>query len=224
MGEAAGEMVRMDREGKKSSVLRVDSAELAVVAPKPSLFPTTELAEVAFAGRSNVGKSSLINKLCARKKLAYTSGTPGKTRKVFYFLINKAFHFVDLPGYGYAKIPKTERAYFKVLVDAYLKDNANLRACVLLLDPRRPVGEEEISFVHYLNTIFVPAIVVFTKWDRVRSSDRAGMLKKRKSEFAGAAKTILTTSSKSGAGMDQLWRLLRKHLGPLGESTKQEVD
>lgn len=195
--------------------MQVTSAELAVVVAKPAQLPDHSLPQIAFAGRSNVGKSSLINVLARRKKLARTSGTPGKTRMLFYYLMNQAFYFVDLPGYGYARIARTERAYFKVLVDAYFKHSKSLRGCVLLLDPRRPVGEEEISMLHYLATRGTPALVVFTKWDRVRSSKRASLLKHRKGELAGTCKNILCVSSANKEGLDQLEHKLDRLLYPL---------
>jgi len=207
----------MSKPGPSFESRRVNEAALAVVAPKPTLFPKDTLPQVAFAGRSNVGKSSIINALTGRKKLAYTSSSPGKTRQVFYYLIDKVFYFVDLPGYGYARIPKTERAYFKVLVDAYFDRSKTLRGCVLLLDPRRPVGEEEMSFLHYLSSRSIPAIVVFTKWDRVRSTKRPGLLKARKAEFAGLAGRVLCTSARTKEGVDVLWKAIDECLQTGGE-------
>lgn len=190
----------------------VKQAGLAHVAPDASFFPADELPQIAFAGRSNVGKSSLINAMTGRKKLAYTSSTPGKTRNIYFFDINSQFYFVDLPGYGYAAIPKGERRYFKVLVEQYLEKSNKLRACLLLLDPKRPVGKEEVDFLYYLHSARIPAIVVFTRWDRVRSAKRYATKKERRNELAEIPSTILFASSRTKEGVDRLWQELDRHL------------
>jgi len=204
--------------------MRIKNSELIHVVAKPGMIPDDPLPQVAFAGRSNVGKSSLINVLAGRKNLARTSGTPGKTRMLFYYLMNRAFYFVDLPGYGYAKIARSERAYFKVLVDAYFKRSPSIRGCVLLLDPRRPVGEEEISMLHFLSMSNVPGLVVFTKWDRVRSSKRQTLLKQRKGEIAGVCRTILCTRAKTKEGLDQLSHKLDRLLLPSPEQVPDKEE
>jgi GTP-binding protein len=186
----------------------VKEAHLDFLIATPEMMSEHTLPQIAFAGRSNVGKSSIINALTGRKKLAHTSGSPGKTQQIFFYIIDERWHFVDLPGFGYAQVSKGQRRYFKVLVDRYLEGNEQLRACVLLLDPRRPVGEEEISFIHYLNDMKVVPVVVFTKWDRVRSSQRTKLLKTRVAEFAGATSKVITTSARTKEGVDQLGRIL----------------
>jgi GTP-binding protein len=186
----------------------IKEAQLDFLVATPEMMTEHALPQIAFAGRSNVGKSSIINALTGRKKLARTSGSPGKTQQIFFYIIDERWHFVDLPGYGYAQVSKGQRRYFKVLVDRYFKGNEQLRACVLLLDPRRPVGEEEISFIHFLNDMEVAPVVVFTKWDRVRSSQRSKLLKTRVAEFAGATSKVITTSARTKDGVDQLGRIL----------------
>ncbi len=188
--------------------MQVKEAHLDFLVATPEMMEDTALPQVAFAGRSNVGKSSIINALTGRKKLAHTSGSPGKTQQIFFYIINDCWHFVDLPGYGYAQVSKGQRKYFKVLVDRYFQGNEQLRACVLLLDPRRPVGEEEISFIHFLNDAKITPVVVFTKWDRVRSAQRSKMLKARIAEFAGATSRVITTSARTKEGVDRLGHIL----------------
>ena len=191
----------------------VKTSSLAHVIATPEMLFDDGLPHIAFAGRSNIGKSSLINALLKRRKLAFTSSTPGKTRKIYYFLVNASFYFVDLPGYGYARISRGERAYFKVLVERYLEEGGNMRACVLLLDPKRPVGQEEHDFLNYLDARKVPAIVVFTRGDRVKSSKRYKLLRTRKEELAGDAREIHFVSARSREGVDLLWKSLGKKLG-----------
>lgn len=190
----------------------VKQSELAHVAPKASLFPTDTVPQIAFAGRSNVGKSSLINALVGRKKLAYTSSTPGKTRNIYFYLLNHKLYFVDLPGYGYAAISKKERAYFKVLVEHYFDKNVSLNACLLLLDPKRPVGQEEMDFLYYLHAARISSVVVFTRWDRVRSAKRVSTKRARKNELADIASPILFVSSRSKEGLDRLWKEIDQHI------------
>ena len=192
--------------------MRITQADRFLVMASENQFPRDGLPHIAFAGRSNVGKSSLINALTQRKKLAHTSNTPGKTRQVIFYRLNNAFHFVDLPGYGYAQVSLKERARFKVLVDSFMQGNPDLKACILLLDPRRTVGNEEISFLHYLQEAAIPALVVFTKWDRVRSSKRAAMERSRKLEFAGAARKILFTSAKDKTNLPAVWDFITPFL------------
>ena len=193
--------------------MKVKTSSLAHVIATPEMLFDDGMPHIAFAGRSNIGKSSLINSLLNRRKLAYTSSTPGKTRKIYYFLVNDSFYFVDLPGYGYAKISRGERAYFKVLVDRYLEEGGNMKACVLLLDPKRPVGQEEKDFLSYLDAHRIAAIVVFTRGDRVRSAKRHKMLRERKEELSGGARDIHFVSARSREGIDRLWQSLEKKLG-----------
>jgi GTP-binding protein len=185
--------------------MRITRAELAVIAASSKQFPDTGIPEVAFAGRSNVGKSTLINAITGRKKLAYTSSTPGKTRQIIFFRINDAFHFVDLPGYGYAKVSLAERQQFKKLVEGYFTAGRKLVGCVLLLDPRRPVGEEEVEFIRYLRDLAIRPVVVFTKWDRVKSAQRTQLLRQRQTEFAGLVKKVFCVGARTSEGVDLLW-------------------
>lgn len=183
----------------------VKTAMLHSVVAEPSAVRPLDLPQVAFAGRSNVGKSSLINALLGRKKLALTSSTPGKTRKIFFYLVNNSVLFVDLPGYGYARVSRKERARFRPLVERYFEGGGNIRACVLLLDPRRPVGEDEILFVHYLNEMGIPPVVVLTKWDKVKPSQRMPTLTARIGEFAGKVRRVWCSSATTRDGVKELW-------------------
>ncbi len=129
--------------------------------------PPTELPEVAFAGRSNVGKSSLLNTLVKRKAFARVSRTPGRTREINFFRVNNQFILADLPGYGYAKISKEKKADWKPLIEGYLRGTQTLAGVVLLLDIRRDPSEDDMSMLDFLANVEVPTILVLTKTDKV---------------------------------------------------------
>ncbi len=130
-------------------------------------YPPPDYPEVAFAGRSNVGKSSLINTLTNRRNLAKTSSRPGRTQAINFFLVNKRLFLVDLPGYGYAKVPIKVKKTWGVMVEAYLSSRTNLRAVVLILDVRREMGKEELDFIDWLTQYRIPPLLVITKVDKV---------------------------------------------------------
>ena len=134
--------------------------------------PPVELPEVAFIGRSNVGKSSMLNLLVRRKSFARVSNTPGRTQEVNFFGINGEFILVDLPGYGYAKVSKTKRHSWQPLIDAYLRMTSELRGIALLLDVRREPNEEDLAMLDYLAALGIPTLVVITKVDKLNARDR----------------------------------------------------
>jgi GTP-binding protein len=133
----------------------------------PGEFPKTGWPEIAFVGRSNVGKSSLLNVLLGRKGLAKVSATPGKTQTINFFAVDQSYFFVDLPGYGYAKVPRAVQQAWRSLIEAYLADRDTLRAVVLLLDARHPPSELDLTMHRWLEAYGVPEIVVATKADQV---------------------------------------------------------
>lgn len=190
----------------------IKSAELGLVMATPAQIPRDGLPEVAFAGRSNVGKSSLINALLNRKKLAQTSSTPGKTCNIYFYRINQAFYFVDLPGYGYAQISHDARAYFKVLADAYYNRPNPPRVGLLLLDPKRPVGLEEMDFLRFMQEKGMESVVVFTRWDRLKNTERPAVKAQRISELGRLCKEPLFLSAKTKEGIDVLWKVIESHL------------
>lgn len=134
--------------------------------------PPAELPEIAFAGRSNVGKSSLLNRLIHRKKFARVSNTPGRTREVNFFKVNSQFVLVDLPGYGYARISKERRAEWKPLIESYLRGSPQLRGIVHLLDVRHDPTNDDRQMLDFLGELGVPTIVVLTKIDKLKPSER----------------------------------------------------
>jgi GTP-binding protein len=169
------------------------------------------MPEVAFAGRSNVGKSSLINALTGVSSLARTSNTPGRTRLVNWFEVlppkGKPLSFVDLPGYGYAKVSKAMRAEWRPLIEAYLADRSVLRAVVVLIDARRGAETEERELIEWLLSNEVPVIPVLTKVDKLSKSKRkpAGAALARELQLSGQP---VLFSAQSGEGQDDLWRAI----------------
>lgn len=151
----------------------IRSAEFITSAVKPFQYPETALPEIAFAGRSNVGKSSMINRLVNRKNLVKTSATPGKTRLINFFNINDRLMFVDLPGYGYAKVSRQEQKSWGPMVEAYLADRKNLRGVMLLMDLRREPREDELLMVQWCSRYGVPWKLVLTKADKLKKEATA---------------------------------------------------
>jgi GTP-binding protein len=153
--------------------MRILSAEFAAACHVPGRYPPPTLPEIAFAGRSNVGKSSLINALLGRKGLARTSGTPGRTQAVQFYRVNDRFFFVDLPGYGYAKAPEALRRAWGPLVEGYLTRRASLRAVVLILDARRDLTEGDRELAAFLAHHGIDCIPVLTKADKLSRAQRS---------------------------------------------------
>jgi len=188
---------------------RIQHAELLTSAADASGFPEPGPPEVAFLGRSNVGKSSLLNALVGRRALARTSATPGKTRLLNWFRVVRGpeseLWLVDLPGYGFAKVAKRERAQWKRWIEAYLGDRPTLRLAVLLQDLRRDAGEDEALLLAWLAERRVPALVALTKCDKLKPMRRAERVRALKAapELVGAE--IVATSSQTGLGLPALW-------------------
>jgi GTP-binding protein len=191
--------------------LKILSARIVATAAGPEGFPAGGLPEVAFLGRSNVGKSSLLNRLVARKQLARTSRTPGKTRLIHFYRVDRPGReliLVDLPGYGYAKAAKSERGRWKELVEGYLEGREALRAAVLLQDLRRDASEDETLLLRWLAEREIPALVAFTKIDKLKPVKRAARLRALGSGFTVQADWMVPTSARTGGGIDELWRVI----------------
>jgi GTP-binding protein len=174
------------------------------MAEKHGWRPDSSLPEIAFAGRSNVGKSSLLNTLVRRKSFARVSRTPGRTREINFFRVNNAFVLVDLPGYGYARISKEQKAEWKPLIESYLRRTSQLRGIVLLLDIRREPSDDDRAMLDFLAEMEVPTIVALTKADKL-SKKAAG---ERAAEIAGAlsldSEQVILFSAQSGSGRVEL--------------------
>jgi len=166
--------------------------------------PPSELPEIAFAGRSNVGKSSLLNRLVHRKKFARVSNTPGRTREVNFFKVNGSFVLVDLPGYGYARISKERRAEWRPLIESYLRSTDQLHGVVQLLDSRHDPTADDLHMLDYLGEIGVPTIIVLTKIDKLAVRERS----RRRADIARAIGAeddqIVEFSATTGEGRNEL--------------------
>ena len=166
--------------------------------------PPVELPEIAFAGRSNVGKSSLLNRLVKRKAFARVSNTPGRTREVNFFLVNRAFVLVDLPGYGYARVSKEKRAAWRPLIEGYLRRSATLRGIVQLLDARHDPTDEDRQMLELLSEIGVPTIVAVTKTDKLGAGRQRDRLHALAVELELDEDQMIPFSAVTGAGRDDL--------------------
>jgi GTP-binding protein len=152
--------------------MKVQSVEFITSAVTKLQYPEDNLNEILLSGRSNVGKSSFINSILGRKNVAYTSSKPGKTQTLNFFKINNGFYFVDVPGYGYAKVSKTERQRFGEMIEEYLVYRKQLKLVVLLVDFRHAPSEDDILMYNYLKTYQIPVLVVGTKVDKVPKTKR----------------------------------------------------
>jgi GTP-binding protein len=181
------------------------TARFLAGAAGPAQFPKLPYPEIAFAGRSNVGKSALLNCLVGQRGLARVSKTPGRTQQINFFLIDERLIFADLPGYGFARVPLDVKHQWKYLVEAYLTRGANLCAVVVLVDLRRGVEPDDGRLIDYLRAHRIRAIVAATKADKLAYGER----QRRAQALAGALgsnATAIVTSARDGAGVASLWR------------------
>lgn len=190
----------------------IHSAKFVTSATKPSQYPPAELPEIAFAGRSNVGKSSLINILVNRKRLVRTSRTPGRTQLINFFSINDRFMLVDLPGYGYAKVPDRVRKKWRPMIEAYLTRREVLKGVILLLDTRRIPDERERLFVAWLNRHGQPVIPVLTKSDKLSKNAQNRQREKIIKTLNTDTIIPILFSAKTRRGRETVWAAMENLL------------
>ena len=193
--------------------MNVHSAEIVISAVSPAQYPDTQLPEIALAGRSNVGKSSFINTLINRKNLARTSSKPGKTQTLNFYLIENTVHFVDVPGYGYAKVSKTVREKWGKMIETYLASREQLRAVVSLVDLRHKPSEEDIQMYQFLKYYDIPVIVVATKADKIPRGkwNKHESIVKKALDFDNNDDFILF-SSETKMGKEEAWAAIEQRL------------
>ena len=180
-------------------------ARFVTSAAEAKQFPPENLPEIAVVGRSNVGKSSLINALTGQDGLARTSRTPGRTRLVNWFEIDGKYHLVDLPGYGYAEVSREMRESWRPLIENYLAERKTLAGVLLLVDVRRGVQDDELDFVPWLEARGTPIVVALTKADKLAKNKRMVEVGKAKKAL-GLRRDPIAVSAQSGDGIDALWR------------------
>ncbi|MBW2654087.1 MAG: YihA family ribosome biogenesis GTP-binding protein [Deltaproteobacteria bacterium] len=180
------------------------TVEFVKSAVKPSQYPEYDFPEIAFAGRSNVGKSSLINTLIQRRDMVKTSSKPGCTQLINFFLVNETLSFVDLPGYGYAKVSKKIRAQWQPMVNLYLSHRQNLLGLILLIDIRRDPGKEESDMVEWLESHEMPYLVILTKSDKLSKTKQQKRLLSICSQLNREKNSVILFSTKTKKGRDTI--------------------
>lgn len=193
--------------------MNVRSAEFLTSVGFIEQLPTDGRSEIVFAGRSNVGKSSLLNRLLNRKKLVKTSRTPGKTRTLNFFTINEAFYLVDLPGYGYAKRSQSEREQWGQLIESYVIDREPLKGFVQLIDVRHVPTDDDLNMIEWLTHSGKPFVIVGTKADKLSNNKLQSSLAAIKRVLAWKGDfPVLPFSAVTGRGKDELWRWIEETL------------
>ena len=199
--------------------MKIVSAEFLTGAVSCKQYPDSVCPELAFVGRSNVGKSSLINSLLNRKNLVKTSQTPGKTQEINFFKINNNFIFADLPGYGFAKVPQIVRKHWKKMIEDYLLKRETLLAVIFIIDMRRNPSPLDIDLKTWLETHDIEYLLIATKMDKLSQSEASKQVKKLNvAYFNEGEDKLLVYSSKSGRGRKELWQKITNRI----ETCKQE--
>jgi len=194
--------------------MKITSAEFVTSAATPSQYPPEGLPEIAFAGRSNVGKSSLINVLVNRKRLVKTSSTPGRTQLVNFFDINDYITFVDLPGYGWARVPDSVRKNWGPMIETYLSGRSTLKGVVVILDIRRTPRKEEHDLIAWLEHYSIASRLVLTKVDKRSKSKMARQRAVVARELALDASDLILFSAKSRQGREDVWKAIEQLIRP----------
>ncbi|MFP5114438.1 ribosome biogenesis GTP-binding protein YihA/YsxC [Bacillaceae bacterium C204] len=193
--------------------MKVVSSEIVISAVKPDQYPETDLPEFALAGRSNVGKSSFINKMLNRKGLARISSKPGKTQTLNFYLINEIMHFVDVPGYGYAKVSKSERAAWGKMIETYFTSREQLKAAVQIVDLRHPPSKDDVMMYEFLKHYDIPCIIIATKADKIPKGKWQKHLKiVRETMDVDKKDQMILFSSETGLGKDEAWSALQSFM------------
>ena len=206
--------------------MKISKAIFAGSSTRTGQRPTLRLPEFAFIGRPNVGNSSLINMLCGSRNLAMTSGTPGKTKLVNHFLINDSWYLVDLPGYGYAKLPDKERAKIKDVIRDYLHNSAEMQLLFVLVDIRHDIGKIDIDFINELGENGIPFAIIFTKGDKLGPVAREAQAERDReilSEFWESLPPCFISSSANGLGKEEILDYIGSVLSDVKKGTQTKT-
>lgn len=190
--------------------MRTHQAKFIAGAAEIARLPRLDHPQIAFAGRSNVGKSSLINRLTSRHALARVSKTPGRTQQINFFLIDETIVFVDLPGYGFARVPLVVKDHWKRLVEGYLTSPVRPVFAVVIVDIRRGLQDEDEVLLDFLGNLGIPCVVAATKIDRISRSERH-KLRKAIDDRLPAKTALVLCSSTTGEGVGELWQMFDRH-------------
>lgn len=188
---------------------QIRSAEFVKSGTKPAHFPPPDRPEIAFGGRSNVGKSSLINALLERKSLVRTSKTPGRTQLINFFNVNDALYIVDLPGYGFARVPDSVKRAWGPMIEGYLAQRPNLHAIVVVMDLRRGVKEDDMHLIKAAPLFGIQPILVFTKADKYGPNARKARRFEIARQLEAPPQELILFSSTKGFGQEELWKRIR---------------
>ncbi len=191
--------------------MKIKSTEFVTSAVNKKQFPIVQYPEIAFAGKSNVGKSSLINSLLNRKNLVKTSSTPGKTRMINFFSVNEIFFLVDLPGYGFAKVSRSMQVQWKQLVESYLSDRSSLRGVILIIDIRHGPTLQDLQLQEWLQSYRIPVLVVANKIDKLKKSQVAKHLQQIQVKM-NLPELPISHSSTKKIGRTEIWQVLQSWL------------
>jgi GTP-binding protein len=207
----------------KTELPNVIEADYVAEARGLAHLPPEGPPEIAISGRSNVGKSTLLNRLAARRSLARTSKTPGRTRGVILYDLQVLFpgatartalRFADLPGYGYAQVSHEERLQWRTLIEGYVEGRRTLRLFLVLVDARREIQPDELELLEWLDSLHMPHQLVITKVDKLSAAERGALKDKLKGAFGGKPPPLALVSGETGEGADHLWRVIARHCQP----------
>lgn len=193
--------------------MKINEAKIVISAVSEKQYPKGDQPEIALAGRSNVGKSSFINRMIHRKNLARTSSKPGKTQTLNFYLLNEFFYFVDVPGYGYAQVSKEERAKWGTMMEEYFQNRKQLRAVMLVTDVRHAPTKDDMQMYEYMHHLGIPLIIIGTKVDKIPRSKRDRHIKQSRQHFELGENThFVPFSAESGEGKDEAWKIIEAYL------------
>lgn len=192
--------------------MKIIKSDLDKIAVRPDQYPQDDLGEIAFAGRSNVGKSSFINSMINRKNLARTSGKPGKTRTINFYRINDEFRFVDLPGYGYAQVSKKEQEKWGHIINEYLSERENLKEIILIVDIRHEPTKQDKMMFDWIKAFGFRGIVVATKADKISRGKWQKQTSIIRKKLGADGSLIFPYSSVDKSNQDKLWKIIKEVL------------